>query len=474
MKTILVTGATGYVGGRLVTRLLAPKHAVRVLVRDPGRVTGRSWAANVGIARGDVRTGEGLPEALRGVHTAYYLIHSMSGGGDFASLDREAARRFGAAAREAGVAHIVYLGGLLPPSTASEHLTSRAEVGAILAEAVPTTEFRAGPIVGSGSASFEIVRYLTDRLPLIVAPGWIDHAVQPISIRDVLSYLTLAADRSPLGVVDIGADRLTFRRMIETYAELRGLRRRVIWTVPAVLPRLAARWVGALTPVPNALAVPIVQGMVQSLVADTRRAREFFPEIEPIDYRTAVSLALVRVEKGEVETRWSGALGHASTAELEDSEGLARETRSRLVRASPEAVFRAFSGVGGDRGWPAWEWAWILRGALDRLAGGPGLRRGRRHPDQIFTGEALDFWRVEAAEPPHLLRLRAEMRLPGRAWLQWEAFPEEGGTRLVQTALFAPTGLLGTAYWYVLYPFHQFIFSAMVNALARRAERSQK
>jgi uncharacterized protein YbjT (DUF2867 family) len=469
MKTILVTGATGYVGGRLVPRLLGRDRAVRVLVRDPGRVADRAWAASVQVARADLRTGEGLADALRGVSIAYYLVHSMSGGGDFAELDREAARRFGSAAREAGVGLVVYLGGLLPPDSASEHLLSRAEVGALLAAAVPTTELRAGPIVGSGSASFEMVRYLTERLPLMLAPSWIDHEVQPIAVRDALSYLTQAADLPPLGIVDIGGERLTFRRMVETYAELRGLRR-AIWTVPALLPHLAARWIGALTPIPNSLAVPIVQGMMQSLVADTRRAREFFPGVKPLDYRTAVALALERVDKGEVETRWSGALGHGPTAELEDSEGLARETRSRLVRASPEAVFRAFSGVGGDRGWPAWEWAWILRGALDRLAGGPGLRRGRRHPDEILTGEALDFWRVEAVSPPRLLRLRAEMRLPGRAWLQWEALPEDGGTRLVQTALFAPTGLLGTAYWYGLYPFHQYIFSAMVDALARRAE----
>lgn len=469
MKTILLTGATGYVGGRLVPRLLAPDRVVRVLVRDPSRVVGRPWAGGVEIARADLGTGAGLDEAMRGVDTAYYLVHSMAGGGDFASIDRAAARLFGAAARAAGVKHIIYLGGLLPKAAASEHLTSRAEVGAILAAAVLTTEFRAGPIVGSGSASFEMVRYLTERLPLMLAPGWIDHVVQPIAIRDVLAYLTLTLDRPPMGVVDIGADRLTFRRMVEAYAELRGLSR-IIWTVPAFMPHLAARWIGALTPIPNALAVPLVQGMVQPLVADTERARNIFPGIEPLDYRTAVKLALERVEKGEVETRWSGALGQGPTAELEDREGLARETRSLLVKAEPEAVYRAFSGVGGERGWPAWEWAWILRGALDRLAGGPGLRRGRRHPDEIFTGEALDFWRVEAAEPPRLLRLRSEMRLPGRAWLQWETLPEVGGTRLVQTALFAPDGLIGTAYWYGLYPFHQFIFSAMVKALARRAE----
>lgn len=472
LKKVLVTGATGYVGGRLAPRLLSAGRRVRVLVRDPRRVAGRPWAAGVEVVGGDLSTGMGVASALRGVESAYYLVHSMGGGGDFAALDRRAARLFAAAARAAGVSRIIYLGGLLPSDAASEHLVSRAEVGRLLAEAVPTTEFRAGPVVGSGSASFEMVRYLTERLPLLLAPAWIDNEVQPIAIRDVLSYLTLALERPALGVVDIGADRMTFRRMVEIYAELRGLRR-FIWTVPSLFPRVAARWIGAVTPIPNALAVPLVQGMMQSLTADTRRARDSFREVRPIDYRTAVRLALERVERVEVETRWSGALGQGPTAELQDSEGLARETRSRLVRAPAEAVFGAFAGVGGDRGWPAWEWAWILRGALDRLVGGPGLRRGRRHPDELLAGEALDFWRVEAVEPPRLLRLRAEMRLPGRAWLEWEAIAEEGGTRLVQRALFAPDGLLGTAYWYGLYPFHQFIFSAMVEALARRAESSK-
>jgi uncharacterized protein YbjT (DUF2867 family) len=442
------------------------------MVRDPQRVTGRPWAASVEVVRGDLSTGDGLVAALRDVETAFYLVHSMTGGRDFAARDHAAASRFGAAAREAGVDRVVYLGGIQPADTAkvSEHLTSRAEVGRLLAEAVPTTEFRAGPVVGSGSASFEMVRYLTERLPVMIGPSWIDHEVQPIAIRDVLAYLTEAANRPALGIVNIGAECLSFRRMLQTYADLRDLRRLIV-AVPALAPRLASRWVGAITPIPNSLAVPLVQSMVHSLVADTQPARRLFPGIAPITYRTAVALALERVKTGQVETRWSGALGHhGPTAELTDSEGLARETRSCLVKAPPEAVYRAFSGVGGDRGWPAWEWAWVVRGALDRMVGGPGLRRGRRHPDEILPGEALDFWRVEAAKPPHLLRLRAEMRLPGRAWLQWVAVPEAGGTRLVQTALFAPNGLTGTIYWYGLYPFHQFIFSAMVEALARRAE----
>lgn len=464
-----MTGATGYVGGRLIPRLIASDRTIIALVRDPRRVAGRAWVDKVQLVRGDLSTGEGVAEALRGVDTAFYLVHAMTAGRDFAARDRDAARCFATAARAAGVQRVIYLGGLQPPSAASEHLRSRAEVGEILAAEVPTTEFRAGPIVGSGSASFEMVRYLTERLPIMIAPAWIDHEVQPIAIRDVLSYLVGALDLPALGIINIGCHRLTFRRMIETYAEVRGLRR-AIFTVPALVPQMAARGIGALTPIPNSLAVPIVQGMVQSLIADTRRAREQFPAIAPLNYRTAVQLALQRIKRGEIETRWCGALGHGPTAELVDSEGVASEMRSRLVHAPASAVFRAFSGIGGERGWPAWEWAWIVRGAIDRLVGGPGLRRGRRHPDEILPGEALDFWRVEAAEPPRLLRLRAEMRLPGRAWLQWETIPENGGTRLVQTASFAPDGLLGTLYWYGLYPFHKFIFSAMVAELARRAE----
>lgn len=464
-----MTGATGYVGGRLIPRLIASDRTIIALVRDPRRVAGRAWVDKVQLVRGDLSTGEGVAEALRGVETAYYLVHGMTAGHDFAARDREAARRFGEAARAAGVQRVIYLGGLQPPKAASEHLMSRAEVGRILADAVPTTEFRAGPIIGSGSASFEIVRYLTERLPIMIAPAWINHEVQPIAIRDVLSYLVAALEMPALGVVNVGCERLTFRQMIETYATARRLRR-FIFTVPALMPRLAARWVGALTPIPNSLAVPIVQGMVQSLVVNTDATRKLFPDIVPINYRTAVELALQRIQRGWIETRWCGALGHGPTAELVDSEGVASEMRSRLVHAPASAVFRAFSGIGGERGWPAWEWAWIVRGAIDRIVGGPGLRRGRRHPDEILPGEALDFWRVEAAEPPRLLRLRAEMRLPGRAWLEWQTVPENGGTRLIQTASFAPDGLLGTVYWYGLYPFHKFIFSAMVTELARRAE----
>lgn len=469
---VLVTGATGYIGGRLVPRLLERGHSVRVLVRDPGRIAGRPWADRVEVTAGDLLDAATLGPALAGVEAAYYLVHSMDSGQDFEERDRTAARNFSAAVQEAGgVRHVLYLGGLQPAgSDISGHLRSRAEVGEILRAGLPTTELRAGPIIGSGSASFEMVRYLTERLPAMIAPRWIMNEVQPISVRDILSYLLLALERGPLGVVDIGSDRLTFRQMMEVYAEVRGLRRLIV-PVPVLTPRLAGLWVGLVTPVPNTLAVPIIQGVIHPVIADTEKARRLFPEIEPAPYRRAVELALEKLQTTGAETRWSGALGRRLTYQLADREGVIRETRTLKVDAPPERVFRTFSGLGGERGWLVWERAWRLRGLLDRLVGGPGLRRGRRHPAELWPGEALDFWRVETVEPPHLLRLRAEMKVPGRAWLQWEARPEDGGTRLVQTALFEPVGLAGVLYWYLLYPLHKRIFSDLVRAVEREARR---
>jgi uncharacterized protein YndB with AHSA1/START domain len=340
---------------------------------------------------------------------------------------------------------------------------------------LPTTELRAGPIIGSGSASFEMVRYLTERLPAMVAPRWVMNEVQPIAVRDILSYLLLvltspaARSAGGLGVIEVGSERLTFRQMMQVYASVRGLRRLIV-PVPVLTPRLAGLWVELVTPIPNTLAVPLIEGVIYPVIADTARARELFPEIEPVSYRRAVELALARLSSRGPETRWSGALGRGATYQLTDREGLIREIRTRHVAAPPERVFRVFSGLGGERGWLVWDRAWRLRGLLDRLVGGPGLRRGRRHPSELLAGEALDFWRVEEVRSPELLRLRAEMKVPGRAWLQFEARPEGAGTRLVQTALFAPVGLAGTLYWYVLYPIHKLIFSDLSRAVGRAAE----
>lgn len=461
---ILVTGATGYVGGRLVPRLLERGHAVRVLVRDPRRVLGRKWASSVEVVSGDLVTGEGVVTALAGVDAAAFLVHSMTATSDFAARDREAAHQFANAA--AKLPHAVYLGGLLPSGNASRHLASRAEVGEILRARLPTTELRAGPVIGSGSASFEMVRYLTERLPVMVTPRWIDNLVSPIAVDDVLAYLVAALEGAPCGVIEVGSTPLTFRDMMLQYASLRGLRR-AIFATPVLAPNLAARWVGLVTPIPNRLAVPLIEGVSRPLVADTARARECFPSLDPMPYRRAVEQALEIVDRNEVETRWSGALGASSTVELTDREGLIREVRTRRVAAPPEAVFRTFTSLGGERGWLVWNGAWWLRGLLDRILGGPGLRRGRRHPIDLLPGEAVDFWRVESIEPGKLLRLRAEMRLPGEAWLQWEVQPEERGSRLVQTAVFSPRGLGGALYWNVLYPLHGWIFSDLARAIER-------
>lgn len=465
---ILVTGATGYIGGRLVPLLLDAGHAVRVLVRDPDRIRGRAWADRVEVHAGDLLDPASLQGAFEGVDAAYYLVHSMCGGADYHERDLRAARHFAEAA--AGVGHTIYLGGLVPrEGKVSKHLRSRALVGRELRRRLPATEFRAGPIIGSGSASFEMVRYLTERLPVMVAPKWIRNPVMPIAVRDILAYLVAALDAGPQGVVDVGCEALTFRQMMLQFAEARGLKRR-IYASPALAPRVASRWVGLVTPLSNNLAGPLVMGIVSPVVGDTAKARRVFPAIEPAPYKLAVERALAKMRAGDVETRWSGALGRESTFRFEDSEGIAREERTLFVPLPPEQAARGFMTIGGERGWLAWRWAWSIRGLMDLVVGGPGLRRGRRHPEHLLPGEALDFWRVEEVDPARHLRLRAEMRLPGRAWLEWEAIPEAGGTRLVQRALFAPKGLAGAAYWYALYPIHLFIFSDMIRAVARNAE----
>jgi len=466
---ILVTGATGYIGGRLVPRLLERGHSVRILVRDRSRVTGRWWERKVEIAEGDLLDPASLGPALRDIDTAYYLVHSLGQGKDFAEIDRQAAENFAAAAK--GLPLVIYVGGLLPEGrNVSPHLASRAQVGEILRRELPVTEFRAGPIIGSGSASFEMVRYLTERLPVMIAPKWIENPVQPIAVRDILSYLLDALDHPPLGVVDVGTDPLTFRDMMLGYARVRGWKRR-IYPVPILAPWMVARWVGLVTPLSNRLAVPLIEGILHPVVGDTRLARTVFPEIVPITYEDAVGKALQKIHDGVVETRWSGALGPDEGVELTDREGIMLETRTLRLSCSPEKAYQAFTSMGGEQGWLVWEWAWEIRGLIDQIIGGPGLRRGRRHPTELFAGESLDFWRVEKVEPGQLMRLRAEMKVPGRAWLQWEAVPDGTGTLLVQNAIFQPDGLGGFLYWYGIYPLHQKIFSDLIRAVGKLAEK---
>ncbi|MGB0651578.1 MAG: SDR family oxidoreductase [Thermoplasmatota archaeon] len=471
---VLVTGATGYIGGRLVPTLVAQGHDVRVLVRDASRVPKQSegWEG-VEVVEGDLLDAASLAPALAGMEAAYYLVHSMGDAKSFEELELRAADNFVAAAKDAGVRHVLYLGGLQPPGEARQHLRSRAEVGRRLA-ALPLTEFQAGPVVGSGSASFEIVRYLTERLPVMLTPRWVDHRVDPIAIRDVLTYLTRALETGPLGVVPIGSGAIRFRDMMEGYARVRGLRRRLIVKVPVFAPTLAARWVQFITPVTNRVAVPVIDGMREDLVADTTAARSAFPDVVPMPYEEAVALAIARTEGDLVPTRWSsahGAAGAATPFSMVDEHNLKREARRVEVAAPPEAAFAVVASLGGKTGWLAWDWAWQVRGAVDRMVGGPGLRRGRRSSKAVRVGDAVDFWRVEAVEPPHLLLLRAEMKVPGKAWLRFEVVPGPDGSTctLIQTALFEPRGMPGWAYWNVLYPVHRQIFRAMPKAIAKEA-----
>jgi len=478
-KLILVTGATGYVGGRLVPRLLAAGHRVRCLVRDPARLQGRAWLEQVEPATGDLLQPDSLVAAMRGVQVVYYLVHSLGGGSDFSERDLMAARHCASAAKSAGVERIIYLGGLGDPQAdLSPHLRSRHETGAALREAgVPVTEFRAAVIVGSGSLSFEMIRYLTERLPVMICPKWVFTCIQPIAIRNVLDYLVAALDcpASAGRVLEIGGrDVITYAAMMTGYARARGLKRRLL-AVPLLTPRLSSYWVHLVTPIPASIAQPLIKGLGNEVIVRDAAARKLFPAIQPFDYETAVKLALEKIEARGVETAWSDALtssqGDKTPVTLMSSEGLIIERRQRMVSAPPEAVYRNFARLGGARGWLYMDWAWQLRGMLDRLFGGVGMRRGRRDPEDLRVGDPLDFWRVEMVEPGRRLRLRAEMRVPGRAWLEFKAAPQAGGqTRLTQTAFFEPKGLFGLLYWYALYPIHALIFSGLIRRIGEPAD----
>lgn len=481
----LVTGATGYVGGRLVPHLLARGRAVRVMVRDPRRIEGRPWAEQVEVAQADATNADEVFEALAGVDVAYYLMHSIGSGPRFDETEREIATTFAAAAKRQGVRRIVYLGGMVPEGEElSEHLRSRAEVGEILlGSGVPTTVLRAGVVIGSGSASFEMLRYLTERLPVMVVPRWVHTRIQPIAIRDVLHYLDGSADM-PADVsraFDIGGpDVLTYLQMMQRYAAVAALPRRRVLPVPVLSPSLSSHWVGLVTPVPSGLARPLVESLRNTVVAAERDIAEYVPE--PPDgltgYDRAVELALSRIRSVDVPTRWSSAstAGAPSTPLPSDPDwsggSLYVDERKRQVQASPEALWRVIEGIGGDRGWYSFPVGWSVRGLIDRFSGGPGLRRGRRDPDDLLVGDSLDFWRVEELDDGRFLRLRAEMRLPGLAWLELEVGrSESGATTFRQRALFHPHGAAGHAYWAAVYPFHGLVFGSMQRNIARAAER---
>ena len=477
--TVLVTGASGYLGGRLVPHLLAGGHRVRCMVRQKAGVADRGWYPQVEVVTGDALQPESLDSALKGVNTAYYLIHSMDGDARFAKRDRTAAENFRKAAERQGVKRIIYLGGLGPAGTElSAHLSSRQEVGRILGEgSVAVTEVRAAVIIGSGSVSFEMLRHLTEVLPAMVTPSWVRTRCQPIAVKDILTVLIELVDDDQAGhqILEVGGpDVLTYEEMMQVYAEVAGLRPRVIVPVSVLSPSLSSRWVGLVTPVPTRVARPLIDSLtIEVVVSDNHASRVVGPSLT--SYRQAVSDALQRVENHDDETRWAEAVAQpAARLPTDPSWAGTRWLRNRKVietQAPVDYVFWAVARIGGEVGYYAAGWAWRLRGLIDRWLGGVGLRRSPGPRGELKTGDIVDFWRVADVQHQRRLLLVAEMRLPGEAWLEFEIEGEGGHTVLTQTAHFAPRGLWGRLYWFLLLPFHFMVFGPMAKRLVRVAER---
>lgn len=475
---ILLTGATGYVGGRLLPLLEQAGHRVRCLARRPESLAGRVGAGTE-IVSGDVLDRDSLDAAMQGVEVAYYLVHSMGATGSFEEADRAAARHFGDAARAAGVTRIIYLGGLgREQESLSAHLRSRQEVGEILRQSgVPVLEFRASIVIGSGSLSFEMIRSLVERLPIMITPRWVKVPAQPIAIDDLLAYL-LAALHLPDSACRIyeigGADQVSYAEIMQEYARQRGYRRRMI-AVPVLTPYLSSLWLGLVTPLYARIGRKLIESIVHSTTVEDDAALGVFP-IRPMGIRQAVERALAYEDREFAATRWSDALSAAgeprSWGGVQFGSRLV-DSRTRTVALPPDQAFRPIERIGGATGYYAFNWLWQVRGFLDLLVGGVGTRRGRPSPDRLRVGDTLDFWRVEAFEPGRLLRLAAEMRLPGRAWLEFEVTPrvDGAGSTIRQTASFDPVGLAGRLYWYGVWPLHGLVFRGMLRGIARAAER---
>ncbi|MDQ4491246.1 SDR family oxidoreductase [Sinomonas sp. ASV486] len=481
---IAVTGATGYIGGRLVPRLLAAGNRVRVLTRDSSKLRDVPWGEDVEVVTGSLDDTAAAAALCQGADVVYYLVHSMGAhaGEDFPARERACAETLGHAAHDAGVRRIVYLSGLNPGSGLSRHLGSRAEVGRILGQSgVPTAILQAGLVIGSGSASFEMVRHLTDILPVMPAPRWVLNRVQPIAVRDALHYLEAAADlpQHVSRAFDIGGpDVLTYADMMRGYARAAGLRAPLIIALPVLTPWLAAQWVNLVTPIPRSLAVPLVESLQNDCVVREHDIDELVPRPAGglTGYRRAVELALGKIARGEVETTWasSSPLDAPSDPLPSDPDWsggtVFTDLRTETSTARPSQLWDVVEGIGGENGWYSFPLAWAVRGWIDKLAGGVGLRRGRRNPHRLQLGEALDWWRVEALEPGRLLRLRAEMRVPGRAWLEMSVEPRPEGSAYAQRAVFVPHGLAGRLYWLAVLPFHGVIFRGMASRITAAAE----
>lgn len=480
---ILVTGATGYIGGRLVPRLIDAGHEVRVIVRRPERLRDVPWSPDVEVVEGDLTDAAAVDRATRDVDVVYYLVHSMGGRGSFEDVESRIARNVATSAKASGVGRIVYLGGLHPDdATLSRHLRSRVRVGEILlASGVPTIVLQAGVIIGSGSTSFEMIRHLTEVLPYMPAPRWVRNFIQPIAVRDVLHYLMRAAEVAPevSGAFDIGGpDVLRYGQLMNGYALEAGLRQRPIAALPVLTPWLAGQWVNLVTPIPRRLAVPIIESLQFDCVMRDHAIDAVIPPPPEglVGYRRSVRFALEKERLGEVETSWRNAeVAGAPSNPLPSDPDWSGHTvyvdrRERQSGASVDALWSVIEGVGGENGWYSFPLAWAIRGWIDKLFGGVGLRRGRRDPDTLHPGDAVDFWRVEAIERPSFLRLRAEMRVPGRAWLEMSAEPDGAGSTYRQRAVFFPKGLAGRLYWWSVLPFHGVVFAGMANRITAEAE----
>jgi uncharacterized protein YbjT (DUF2867 family) len=474
---VFVTGATGYIGGRLVPLLLGAGYRVRCLARDPKKLESRAWAADPGveIVQGSIES-EHLPTAMSGCRAAYYLVHSMMAAGpEYAHRDQQLAEAFAEAATTAGCQQIVYLGGLGETGGGlSEHLQSRRDVERALSSgSVPVTTLRAAMIIGAGSASFEILRYLVERLPVMVTPKWVSTECQPIAVRNVLFYLVAAIDEPrTLGqAIDIGGPEiLTYRQILDIMAECLGLSKRWIIPVPVLTPRLSSMWIHLVTPLSRHIARPLAEGLKNRVVCQDNRAQELMPQ-NLLSVREAIEAALGNIRGGEVETSWSDAGSIPGDPDWAGGTIFDNQQQTEVGVSVPE-TFAAVCSVGGTNGWYAANFLWRVRGWIDRLVGGPGLRRGRRNADTLNYGDAVDFWRVVEIEPNRRLGLRAEMKLPGEAELEFEVLPIDGHDdrcQLVQTARFKPHGLAGILYWYAVMPFHHFVFSGMLNGIARKA-----
>jgi uncharacterized protein YbjT (DUF2867 family) len=474
----LVTGANGYIGGRLVPELLAMGYRVRVLARNSSRVAQHIWADQVEIVDGDATNSDVLNKALAGVDVAYYLIHSLMLKADFEADEIKTAKIFSQVAKEQDVKRIIYLGGIINDDhDLSAHMSARSGTGEVLRNSgVPTIELRAGVVIGSGSASFEMLRNLTERLPFMVTPKWLKNRIQPIAVRDVLRYLVGAASipSEVSGVFDVGGPEVfTYLEMMQRYAAAAGLRKRIIIPLPVLTPRLSSGWVGLVTPVPYTLARRLVESLKHEVIASPSKINDYIPLPEGglTPFAQAVKLALVKIKDARVETRWSGASipGAPSDPLPTDPDwaggSLYRDIRTVRSHDDSLEVWKRIESIGGDNGYSTATWAWQLRGFADRLVGGVGLRRGRRDPNKLIVGDAVDFWRVEEMIPGKLLRLRAEMKMPGLAWLEFELAVDEatGESVVTQTATYAPKGLWGHLYWWLVFPMHGIVFPSMAR-----------